>query len=47
MFIETTAESASAAEGALSEWYSSQRASWGFLPDYAGCFSARPDVAKA
>jgi len=45
MLIETTAESA--AEGALAEWYSSQRKSWGFLPDYAGCFSARPDVAKA
>jgi uncharacterized peroxidase-related enzyme len=45
MFIETTAESA--AEGALAEWYASQRGSWGFLPDYAGCFAARPDVAQA
>jgi uncharacterized peroxidase-related enzyme len=45
MFIETTAESA--ADGALAQWYRSQRDSWGFLPDYAGCFSARPDVAKA
>jgi len=45
MFIETTPESA--AEGALAEWYASQRDSWGFLPDYAGCFAARPDVAKA
>jgi uncharacterized peroxidase-related enzyme len=45
MFIETTAESA--ADGALAEWYRSQHDSWGFLPDYAGCFSARPDVAKA
>lgn len=45
MFIETTPESA--AEGALAEWYDSQRRSWGFLPDYAGCFSTRPDVAKA
>jgi uncharacterized peroxidase-related enzyme len=45
MFIETTSESA--AEGALAEWYASQRDSWGFLPDYAGCFAARPDVAKA
>lgn len=45
MFIETTAESA--AEGALADWYSSQRNGWGFLPDYAGCFAARPDVAKA
>jgi uncharacterized peroxidase-related enzyme len=45
MFIETTAETE--AEGPLAEWYQSQRASWGFLPDYAGCFSSRPDVAKA
>lgn len=45
MFIDATAESA--AEGALAEWYRSQRDSWGFLPDFAGCFSSRPDVAKA
>lgn len=45
MFIDTTPESE--AEGALAEWYRSQRAAWGFLPDFAGCFSSRPDVAKA
>ncbi len=45
MFIETTPENA--AEGALADWYRSQRDAWGFLPDYAGCFSTRPDVAKA
>lgn len=45
MFIETTAEST--ADGELAQWYRSQRESWGFLPDYAGCFSTRPDVAKA
>lgn len=45
MFIETTAESE--AEGALAEWYTSQRGSWGFLPDFAGCCATRPDVAKA
>jgi hypothetical protein len=45
MFIETAAESA--ADRALDQWYSSQRGAWGFLPDYAGCFSYRPDVAKA
>lgn len=45
MFIDTTPESA--AEGALAEWYRSQRGSWGFLPDFAGCFSTRPEVAKA
>lgn len=45
MFIDTTAENA--AEGALADWYQSQRKSWGFLPEYAGCFSSRPEVAKA
>jgi len=45
MFIETTPPSE--AGGALAEWYSSQEKSWGFLPDYAACFAARPDVAKA
>lgn len=45
MFIEAQPESA--ADGALAEWYDSQRRRWGFLPDYAGCFSTRPDVAKA
>jgi len=45
MFIETVAESA--ADPALAEWYASQRKSWGFLPDYAGCFATRPDVAEA
>lgn len=45
MFIETVAEDA--ADPALAEWYASQRKSWGFLPDYAGCFAMRPDVAEA
>ncbi|TDE97297.1 peroxidase [Occultella glacieicola] len=45
MFIDTTAESA--ATGALADWYQSQRSSWGFLPNYAGCFTTRPDVADA
>jgi uncharacterized peroxidase-related enzyme len=45
MFIETTTEDA--ADGPLAEWYDSQRRAWGFLPDYAGCFSTRPDVAQA
>ncbi len=45
MFIETTDESE--AQGALADWYASQRKSWGFLPDYAGCFSHRPGVAAA
>lgn len=45
MFIETVPEGA--ATGDLAAWYTSQRASWGFLPDYAGCFATRPDVAQA
>ncbi|GAA4397704.1 peroxidase-related enzyme [Fodinibacter luteus] len=45
MFIETTHEDA--AEGPLAQWYGSQRASWGFLPDYARCFATRPEVAQA
>jgi len=35
------------AEGDLAEYYRSQRAAWGFLPNYAGAFSSRPDVARA
>lgn len=31
----------------LGSWYASQQAMWGFLPDYAGAFSHRPDVAQA
>ena len=42
--IDTVAEDL--AEGLLAEWYRSQRGAWGFLPDFAGCFSTRPDVAK-
>lgn len=45
MFIEPVPEAA--ATGDLAAWYASQRASWGFLPDYAGCFATRPDVAQA
>src|SRR4051794_30437726 len=35
------------AEGAVAEYYRQQVASWGFLPNYAGCFSTRPDIAEA
>jgi uncharacterized peroxidase-related enzyme len=45
MFIDTVAEDA--ATGALAEYYRQQRAAWGFLPNYAGAFSTRPDVAQA
>lgn len=45
MFIETVPEDT--ADGALAEYYRQQRAAWGFLPNYAGAFSGRPDVAQA
>lgn len=45
MFITVTPEAE--ATGPLAEWYASERRAWGFLPDYAGCFSTRPDVAAA
>ncbi len=45
MFIEPVPEDA--ATGDLAAWYASQRAAWGFLPDYAGCFATRPDAAQA
>ncbi|EAP98840.1 hypothetical protein JNB_01690 [Janibacter sp. HTCC2649] len=35
------------ADDDLSTWYASQQTMWGFLPDYAGAFSHRPDVAQA
>jgi uncharacterized peroxidase-related enzyme len=45
MYIETISEHA--ATGATTEYYRQQRDSWGFLPNYAGAFGHRPDVAQA
>ena len=45
MFIDAVAEDA--ATGALADYYRQQRAGWGFLPNYAGAFATRPDVATA
>jgi uncharacterized peroxidase-related enzyme len=45
MYIDTVAEDE--AEGPLADYYAQQRTFWGFLPDYAGAFSSRPDVAAA
>lgn len=45
MFISSVPEDA--AEGDLAEYYRTQRAAWGFLPNYAAAFSTRPDVARA
>jgi uncharacterized peroxidase-related enzyme len=45
MFIETIPEDS--ASGAAADYYQQQRQSWGFLPNYAGAFGHRPDVAEA
>jgi uncharacterized peroxidase-related enzyme len=45
MFIEVPDESA--VGDAASSWYEKQRASWGYLPNYAHAFATRPDVAEA
>ena len=45
MFIDHVPEDA--ASGALADYYAQQRKAWGFLPNYAGAFSSRPDVAFA
>jgi uncharacterized peroxidase-related enzyme len=45
MFIETIPEEAAA--GATADYYRQQHDSWGFLPNYAGAFAHRPDVAEA
>ncbi|MFN8046640.1 MAG: peroxidase-related enzyme [Dermatophilaceae bacterium] len=45
MFIDTTAEGD--ATGEVAAYFASQRAAWGFLPNYVQCFATRPDVATA
>ena len=45
MFIDAVPEAD--ATGAVAEYYARQRASWGFLPNYALAFSTRPDIAAA
>jgi len=45
MFIEAVSEEA--ATGDVAEYYQQQHAAWGFLPNYAGAFATRPDVAQA
>ena len=45
MFIDVPDESAVDAE--VADWYEQQRASWGYLPNYALAFATRPDVARA
>jgi uncharacterized peroxidase-related enzyme len=45
VFITPVPESESTDE--LADYYRTQRTAWGFLPNYAGAFSTRPDVAQA
>ena len=45
MFIDVPDESAVSDD--VSRWYERQRASWGYLPNYAAAFATRPDVAEA
>ena len=45
MFITPVPESESTDD--LADYYRTQRSAWGFLPNYAGAFSTRPDVAQA
>src|SRR6476619_2394618 len=45
MFIDTVPEES--ATGALAEFYQQQKSAWGFLPNFAGAVSSRPEVARA
>jgi len=45
MFIDAVPEDA--ATGDVAEYFRQQRAAWGFLPNYAGAFATRPEVAQA
>lgn len=45
MFLDGTGEAE--ASGDLATWYASQRAAWGYLPNYAAVFASRPEVAHA
>jgi len=45
VFITPVPESESTDD--LAAYYRTQRTAWGFLPNYAGAFSTRPDVAQA
>lgn len=45
MFIDTVP--LDQATGDVAQYYHRQQAAWGFLPNYAACFSSRPDVAQA
>ena len=45
MFIDAIREEDASDD--VAEYYAGQRAAWGFLPNYAACFTSSPDVAQA
>lgn len=45
MFVETPGEAD--ADGEAAAYLRKERDFWGYLPNYAACFSTRPDVAQA
>lgn len=45
MFIDTPEEETVGED--VAAWYQRQRDAWGYLPNYALAFAARPDVAEA
>jgi uncharacterized peroxidase-related enzyme len=45
MFIDVPEQAE--VDESLAGWYESQRAFWGYLPNYAPAFATRPDVADA
>jgi len=48
MFLNELAEADETdATGDLATWYDQQRKAWGYLPNYAPIFAARPEVALA
>ena len=45
MFIEHAEKST--ADGDVAAYLEEEERAWGFVPDYAGCFTGRPEVARA
>lgn len=45
MFVQTPGEAG--ATGEVAAYLERQRQAWGFVPNYAACFTTRPDVAQA
>ena len=45
VFVHTVDEQAEDSE--IGAWFEQQRATWGYLPNYAAAFASRPDVARA